>query len=397
MNFVKDFFRALRLHFLFVPFVLLLSCGGSVSSTNSRFQDSLPRIGLNDLAVLFPLPTNENEISRLIGLEGGSEDLSLPEGVWKRFPILRVGYRNVLTRPELRVVSMRVDPCFRETLVPLSPCLAQLRFVAQPVFLDSFGRVMTRDLALHIFYTLPDVEPFIKKLVEWSDAVRGDINGQPLSVHPLLKQKGLSSVEAAALRKMILDEVKAGSLWRVTFMTLAGNENQWTFGGFDISKQGVLKDIKVAGTRFTRQTLTSSVQVPVSMINRIIPASDVSDALTVFQSGLAFLKLPAPEREKTVFSIHRIENPRIHVPSSVDCVSCHLTTMAKGYARDYRVPKIDGGPHSFQSAEPLQNLSSANPRAAVLRAFGYFNQHTAISDRTIHETADAVESWNSRQ
>lgn len=369
---------------------VLLSCGLESPFSDLKSQDQL---GMNDVSILYPLPTTQT-LNSMVGLvENG---LEIPDDLWKKLPTLKMGTSNKITRHALRVTALRIDPCFREKLKPQpSACVPQLRIVAQAfVWNPSLGSVVGEDFAMHLFYEISEVEMrnLLKEIVSTTQQFRSQIVQGPLTVHPALTAEGLNGRFGQFLRHKLLSQFAPRSTSRVTFMTLAANQNQWTFGGYRVSNRKDVSNLKIAGTTFTRQTLVSTVTAPVELNSRTIPESQGIDNLNIFSQGVPFLKLPWPQRQNAIFSLHKVENPNFHVADSVDCVSCHMTTINKAWSVAKNLPQAARSQFSFSSTRfDTRNTSTANPRAAVLRAFGYFENKVAISDRTVHETAATLE------
>lgn len=385
--------------------VLLLlwvsACGLSQSTlTNFHYSNTSLRFGMNDVSVLFPLPESEADLEELIPVTAeGKFGVLLPETLVPKLPVLRSGMPREETVAELRVIAVRFDPCFRETSGDvLTPCVPQIRMVAQPVLWDELNRrSTTRDLALHFFYKVPadELTELLKQVRLHSAEARDLIANAALTIHPLMKSQGLRGAFSHWFQNRILESTGEARLWRVTFMTVAGRDLQWTFGGFDVAN-GTYTDIRIPGIGSLRQTISSNINIPIPMINFVVPYGRATDHLSMFDSGPRLLRATEAEQRAAIRALYRVENPSMHNPGSVDCVSCHMTKMAKAWSIENNLPNANGTEDMYKSSFNLADKSAHHPRAAVLRSFGYFNDDPAISQRVINETASLLESLNAR-
>lgn len=113
---------------------------------------------LNDYSILLPLP-HQDQLKLVLGPQSqGSRGVLLPTRLSKGLPALVPGFgdKDEIVAERVRVVAVRLDPCFFEGVGPIK-CQAQIRMVWQPLLLDR--RVpMTQDAALHTFYNLTDAD-----------------------------------------------------------------------------------------------------------------------------------------------------------------------------------------------------------------------------------------------
>jgi hypothetical protein len=94
-------------------------------------------------------------------------------------------------------------------------------------------------------------------------------------------------------------------------------------------------------------------------------------------------------------AIHRIENPTIHNPETIDCASCHTAAPARHWAvTHFPTLGLDQNEFTFTSLLNLTNLSPHQDSTINLRAFGYFGKQMTTSQRTIHESAAIADRLN---
>jgi len=169
--------------------------------------------------MLFPLPEASADGLYRASDVGAFGEL-LPESMLETVgPIARVRYAGdsigcesdeavEATRARLRVVGVRIDPCF--PVLTASTCRRQVRFVWQPVNGPFFD-----DAALHVFYDLPAAE-FASLVTELAALSRGFAKNLPLQVHPVLAQEGAAGPFAKALRKALFARIGKARITRIT-------------------------------------------------------------------------------------------------------------------------------------------------------------------------------------
>lgn len=383
-----------------VAFFTIACAPQNLDEIKSRNKTRTQRVEMNDVAFLMPLPTNIDEAANLIGLETkGQHGDVMPVWLWDKMPTLRTGMLRQEVKKELRLVGVRLDPCFREGQnAEASECQPQIRLVMQPVFFDDEKRfVSTRDTAVHLFYkiTADELSEFIANVQKLSHDMRDAFRDKPVDVFPLIEKNGYTSEIYRSFQALLLQHIGEFKLSRTTFMTVAGLDVQWTFGGFDVLSERVKSDIVIPGTMGRiRQTITSDTSFPVPMFSNIVSAGKSVDNLTMFGAGASLLKQPSETQAAAIFALHRVENPQFHNPGTMDCISCHIATMARAWSIEKGLPSAAASQHSYKALNNVFNASQANPRTSVLRAFGYFHNQTAISLRTLHEVDSTLRYFN---
>lgn len=127
------------------------ACSASRADTTAAADlgalDEGVAVALDDVAILFPLP----EPGRASDLWPASRDLGdgrplLPSSVVEQLGDIVAGDRNTTTYAKLQVVSLRLEPCFVSAGARPEQCERQIRFVLQPVSVDSRGALPTTTL-----------------------------------------------------------------------------------------------------------------------------------------------------------------------------------------------------------------------------------------------------------
>lgn len=361
--------------------------------------------GMNDVTIVYPLPHYPHETGHLISPETtGLGGTLLPEKYFQKLPAINQGESRHTTYRNLRVVAVRIDPCFSFK----GECLRQVRLVWQPIgksFYGSstrFGLLEAKDAAVHTLHTM-NTAAFNALLDDYS-ALREnngvDLSNEPLQVHPILSEQGLDGNYAQGLKELLTKHIGEHNLWRVTAMSTFVGGDQWTFQGFNIREDGT-QDIVIPRTQgASQQRFSISPMTKVDFSNgQLTPVPLGNDNLQALLRNSRFLpSQSSPLLKELAASVARIENPNIHTPETMDCVSCH-TAQTAGSVLFNRMPALKHDPRhveaSFSSPSPLLNVGSHQGNTQILRALGYFERHLILSRRVINETARVVERMNS--
>lgn len=99
--------------------------------------------GMNDVTIVYPLPHYPHETGHLISPETtGLGGTLLPEKYFQKLPAINQGESRHTTYRNLRVVAVRIDPCFSFK----GECLRQVRLVWQPIGKSFYGSSTRFDL-----------------------------------------------------------------------------------------------------------------------------------------------------------------------------------------------------------------------------------------------------------
>ena len=101
-------------------------------------------------------------------------------------------------------------------------------------------------------------------------------------------------------------------------------------------------------------------------------------------------------------TINRIENPRIHSPSTLDCVHCHITEstriwankVAKSMVKESETTEGLYVKSAISKKHNLTNVTRSTEHNKSIRAFGYFQNLPSINQRTINESSQVAEDMN---
>lgn len=355
---------------------------------------------LNDVSYLLPMPSTIGSDALLGVAAPGKGGPLLPDSLVQSLPILAMGLSSAEAAETLRVVAVRIDPCF--PLPTPQSCQRQIRFVWQPLTLNRHNQVRTIDAALHSFYVLNEMEftNLLKDLENWKSRFAVKTQGLPLQVHPAWAQEGDLSPSLTDFQNLIKKYAGAQNLSRLTIMVLRGAGDMWAFAGFDVQGETL--------TNFTVPRLNRKAQTFINMAvprdhfagDGIAPAPQGEDTL----NSLAFdsARLDGPYSEETILregrAALRIENPQYYHAENMDCVSCHVAQPVKHWVLNKRPElKIE----SLWSSEIYRNTryNMTNITENIwdtqrIRGFGYFGEGPAISQRVINESAEVADTLN---
>lgn len=325
----------------------------------------------------------------------------LPRYVYDQLPMLGGGFSNAQLHAAFRVVGLRIDPCFPGN-VPEAQCRRQIRMVWQPIREGNQGMVGTVDVALHTFHDLTPSEfsKLTTALLKLKHDAGVSTQGRPLGVHPALAQQGLAGAYMNGLARVILSLAGERNLTRITFMQLMAAGMLWEFGGFDITAPGKLEAMRVARVDAFSQDYKNGSMPPVQFLNGgATPEPKGTDTINmIIRDSRPIKPHHGPQISEEVKSAFRIENPRIHTPDTVDCVSCHIAQPARLWAikafADLNLEQQHQAWIYRAKGYDLTNTSTRPAQTNIMHGLGYFGTMVAVSQRTINESAEVAQALN---
>ena len=356
-------------------------------------------VGVDDVSFLYPIPTEPKQRLSLLGANdsGGRGDL-LPMDVLRALPPLDTIQPNSDSYYLLRVVSVRVDPCFPGLDVKdEGDCKNQVRLVMQPVVLKAKEPgLTTMDLAVHLFYELTreQIAGLLQELTELREGSKIERSDGPVGVHPALVREGIEGRFASAVRSLLLANVGRENLTRVTFMGVEQVGQVWRFGGFDI-EGGKLVPMRIPLVEVTEETFQNrDLRGATFDSSSTAPLSPAVDDIRLLFDPAALSAATNDQRRAAYQHALRIENPTIHSPVTMDCATCHITMAARRFAERAYGLSPDGFADVYSHPRNLPLEGATVAMTNELRAFGYFNDRPSISQRAVNETAQVVEHVN---
>lgn len=366
---------------------------------------------VNDVSYLFPLKMEQDSLLKVTS--SGERGELIPQRVLKNIDRLVMSYdapKDEVT--SLRAMGMRIDPCFKYVATS-TKCSPQLRLVWQPT--DNLqSQAKTYDAAIHAFYDLSETEfkelTTQLKLLKLKNASASVLTDKlPLGVHPGFTNPKTKNYFLTDLKKVILRFAGEKNLARLTFMRLLTPMIWWEFGGFDKSKNGEWARFNIPRhptDEIKQDFFNDDFNVQVAMKGTIIPHrdymgypddfSDVIHGYSIYPETAEGKKLI----NKSLVTINKIENPKIHSPATMDCVHCHIAEPLQIWLNDkYKARATTESAYiqEFKGKHNLSNTTRKNDHNKSLRAFGYFGELPSINQRVINESAEIADELNRRK
>lgn len=360
---------------------------------------------LSDVSVLFPLPPAGQD-TLLKATTEGEHGALVPLALFEKMPLLVPGSvgpgggpssaaQKADEHARLRAVAMRVDPCFPSLSLPGAQCRRQVRLVFQ-MMLDSGERWSAMDVGVHAFYDLPaaDFDRLARRLDALKKTIPAPAGTAPLDVHPTIATEGLEGPYAKGLFAILLKEIGAARLVRLTMMALPQDQAEWSFQGFDV-KDGKLVPIGIAGTKTTEQAFhVLGYRDPASPNSIVLggmpmPAIGEDQALDALLGPHGDNATPPSDDAlaKAAAAAVRIENPTKHTAEDTSCVGCHTAGPARERYEAKTKTSLASHPDAFTSPFDLSSTTKLKGDLKSLRAFGYRGSVPVLSQRVIHESA----------
>jgi hypothetical protein len=350
---------------------------------------------MNDVSMLFPIAAPNEASLALRPDDAGPKGLLFPRGLYDRFRVLDRAYEpDVLYRKALKVVGLRIDPCFREGAA--TACRHQIRLVWQPI-VEKRGNATALDAAFHTFYEFSDAG-WAELVTRWRGLARGD-SGEPLQIQPMLRREGYRGPFWKALKEIVLAACGERNLVRITQMNVTAAQT-WIFNGLDFDGRE-WKRLAVPRTNSFSQTilLSGAPFETVEFRGAFAPVPRGSAELAkLITDSVEFKRVSTPASASAAMAdVIASENPNRNDPGTLDCVSCHVAQTARLWgARNF--PDLDWkGLYRENGFATPMNVENRSVRAANtnrFRAFGYFDADPIFSDRVINETAAVAASLN---
>lgn len=347
-------------------------------------------LDLNDVSWLVPLPT-ASTLDAMLPLDAaGPKGALLPRALYDALPGLVEQEPADLLYAKYRVVSARVDPCFPASAS--GGCVRQLRLVAQPVVVDAQFQFTTEDGAIHLLYALDDagwaeVLTAVKQLKTLAGA---ETDGQPLDVHPVMKREGLRGAYATALHAMVTRQCGQQNLVRVAFMKLVQKDVAWRFGALNLVGGQLVNDSIPRLGSLTEQGV-QEFGTTAFRSGQLQPDAP-GDQFSVLLSENELRLTDQRTYDRAIASALSLESPAKSNPKTVDCGSCHTASRSLRNAMKERPFDASQFAERYvgNSRFNLSRIDAAGDDPRALRAFGYFGTQSALSQRTINESAEVA-------
>ena len=349
-----------------------------------------------DVTIIYPLPpasdinlmvwgnTLSSSYGRLVPLAAFSQ-ITLPLDP-------RPGSRTATTGSaawnELRLVAIRLDPCFGSRgEVPDAQCKNQVRLVFQGV--HAVGNTSAaEDGAIHVLYEIPRGEllTLTREIISLTDREGGYTPG-PLGVHPILARQGVWGSFGQGLKALLRRYVGEDRAVRMTFFArLDALQSAWRLGGFDRVGTGFQR-LQIPTTTTQEQELLGGFPNAGELAgSTTTPTTSSDDIRTLLSSNSARMANDAARRAAYSAAL-RIENPNKHTPDTIDCLGCHVAMATRTLGETQFGLTSTGLPDLFTTPRDLRFVAPAEPSLENLHASSYLGTELGVNQRTANETA----------
>jgi hypothetical protein len=388
-------------------FLLLLfcACGSTIQTTGDAGTDSpsppieagdpkVRTLGLNDVTMLVPLPSDPSGVTLLRASDKGSDGTEL---VTKA---MYDGLNNVPMRgltlledvyPLLQIVAVRFDLCDR--IMPgtcpddngrMRLVLQALRPMTQPV--------QTFDAGFHAFYTIPKSDfPGLVSELRAMAAIQNVPITTPLQANPALV-KSTTGEYATHLKALVVKYGGQSNLTRVTFLAQPDmlSAIHWTFRGVE-KNGGSFVDIQIPDINSTLQDATLGGAM--SSFD-VMPVTDTPKGFALATSETAFAMAPAQSQKDAIAALNAIDNPKLSTPNTVACVTCHISTRVTSPRATVAMADAKSLPNRYTSGAFDLTVPATPDR--TLRNLGWIGQTPLLSQRAANESAQAASEMDAR-
>ncbi|AKU95973.1 hypothetical protein AKJ09_02637 [Labilithrix luteola] len=349
-------------------------------------------LDLSDVSVLFPLSTTENRMWK--ASDEAAYGALLPPAILAKLPPLlptRGGPPGSLDT--LRVVAMRLDPCFPSIALAPDGCRAQVRLVLQLV--SDGAKVSAEDAAVHVFYELPtsELDALVAQLLDLKKQAGVNSTRKPLGVHPALAAETNGGPFTDGLRKAVFARIGAARLVRVTTMSVVQAGFQWRFEGFEVSDaaKGTTSPIDIAKAGIASQEFVGSRP------ETILPAAATDDDIHGLFVGADGVRPAQADLDSGARAALRIENPKTRDVETTSCASCHAAGPALRRAENTFGVSVVDAPEAYQNADFDLSTPFAGTETNQIRAFGWFFTQPQVSARVVNDSAEVVSFLRARR
>jgi hypothetical protein len=392
--------------------------GGSGGGGGQAGSAVLSRpVTMSDVSMMFPLGTPADfSTGHLRADATGSRGTLLPKEVYQQIPIAgsgpaAVGANGTAPYENLRVVSIRLDPCFGDLhpTATTTTCKNQLRLVFQELAADG-SSVTAFDSGVHAFYSLTRDELLgaVAEIAQLREAAAIPGARGPLAPHPIMAAQGLGGAFSKAVQALVLRHAGETNLVRATGMTAANAGFNWEFFGFEFPSgaPGAPVPIAIAGlpTNTAREIFFRGFS-PSTVDGTFTPSPSGPDNFTALAKEGTVATLVAADKAKIAAALVHFTNPAFTTPDSVDCAQCHTADPLEVNiaAKKAGISTADH-PDAFKPDERWVleaemattdfSFGRMDAPAVIVHAFSYAEAIPTVSRRTVNETAAVVAFLN---
>lgn len=394
------------------------ACSGAADDVQDEDEENLTKGGtaaqMNDVTIVMPLANTQAELDNgyLAATAKGVGGPLLPKALYtKRVPDpvgpVGVGSDVGMHYADLRVVAVRLDPCFANVgpVVDDTKCDNQLRVIFQAISFKG-GSTSAIDGAVHAFYSLTRAEltQTLQEIIALRIANKQTTSMGALRPHPLLVKQGLDGAFGQGLQKIILAHAGAGKLTRFTHFSSGNLATSWTFQGFDV-KNGDTTPMLIPTLPSDATNVRFFAGFAAPIAGGFTPETKSKDNVIVLADVAKATAASKTARQAAFDASLRVDNPNFHSPNTIDCATCHVAEPARvlmGVGKFQM--SAEGNANAFVADKKFVSAASTRSTAGPTKQTGGFNVHMlsykfdslSIGQRVINETASVVAYANAK-
>ncbi len=386
--------RMMKRNFVVVVLALVFNACSPAPESQSARESSFFRFAggewlLQDLSILFPIPETLPDPHAIRAADAGTRGKLLPDYAGRALPQLVAALSTQDQVAQLQLTGLRVE-------------VGELHLVWQPFHnpdVNGQRRILAHDTAVHTFYRIDDDQAYLGDLKELAQLSRGQVApGQPLEVHPSLKNGGWNQPYGIALKNLILKWAGEQNLFKITFSS-SPRPATWFFGGFNVQMGRTLPleipRIHSSGTQLFANA-SSTVDFLTGITSPGAPSGQDAFNRLLMDSSYPQVKEPQALKEAHLTAV-RIANPRLGNPDTLDCASCHASQAVQDWTEDKSPGLREDMQDRFTSPGfNLNRVAHEKINTENTRAFGYFLNHATVSQRAINDTAFLAERLSTK-
>lgn len=432
--------KGLTMKLLLAPvlFLLLLlaSCSAAQSPESKVLADEKTSaaeskaLGLNDVSIFMPINTNPELLPILPRLSDAPNPMAyiadFKDDPYAGQPfvydwttaerIKSLGLIEGRFTPQdlsdFQLVSIRIDPCTNSLQISTPDnCVRELRLVWQ--FLDSddsrkkHGSSALMDSNIHTLYTLTNDEfsDVLKTMRKLHQDASVDTIEMPLLPHPVIAKEGASSPYLKGVLGIVNRYARASKLTEIaSFIGISSIE--WRMAHIAVKDAQALPfaiptELDFEGKASFRMTPTNDTSLNSDFGGGKGHAFAIPQMSRFFGREAALMPQRMPGTiEQKLTNMFAVENPTMHNPKNMDCVSCHIAnkqvTWLEAGARylDKEMPLLETfAKYRYSSAK--WNLEAQFPITAnSLQVFSFDRgvlSNPVIAPRVINDSAETLD------
>jgi hypothetical protein len=348
-------------------------------------------LGLNDVAMLVPLPQNNSVVLLRAADAGDDGTVLVPRSLYDTLNTIPDRGPTLVedVYPDLQVLAVRFDLCDRVAPGPCPDSDGRLRIVFQA--LRKTTPQSTVDAAFHAFYRIPnaDLPALVAELRALSRLQNAPL-ASPLGVSPALSMSTTGDY-AVGLKRLITKYAGTNSLLRLTFFAQPDifAAVRWVFRGVEKS-DAAFTEIVIPGIAAGLQEVTFLA----TNSFEVAPVVDQPKGFVLATSEMAFAAASPADRQVALQALAAAENPLTHTPKTIQCATCHVSS----HIQADRASASGLDPRNIAGRYTSSSFDLTVPPIAerTLRALGWLQGTPLIAQRTANESAQVALEMDAR-